>query len=899
MKSRLTLTFCLAMAAFTTLLFTSGQAGASFRAGAPNTGSNLQSPSLPIIPSGDWPMYGRDFSRTNYNPDETTLSSSNVAQWVSRWQVNIGSNGTPPSGAPSVSNGKVFVGSSVAAGNDYFAFDAISGSPVWSTTLNYTSSCFNVGIGSTAAISGTALSVGGGDSAFYGLDANNGGQLWRNPMNVGSSGFPWESPLLANGRSYLGMASRCDNPSIRGEVRAVDINTGSQQANQYFVPSGTAGGGIWNSPALSPDGSTLVVVTGEDYSCSPNCADTRAMISLDPITLSILQVNQQGSSGMDQDFGTTPVIFSDNLGRTLVGANHKNGTFYTYVLNNINGGPIWSRATGTNVGMMPAYDPSFGSGGTLFISGGSSLFAVDPATNANRWSPVTVGTMHGNMAIANGLIYMNTGTTGLKIYNESTGALLRTIVPASAGSANSGVVVSHGFVYWLSGSFINAWSLQGTPTPTVTGTPPTPTQTSTPSPTPCGSNGSYNITQSTGSAIVPGTTDTGNHTDDGATTINLPFAYSLYGTSFTTASVTSNGQLDFQTADTGFTNTCLPDTAASYAIFPHWDDLRTDSTGGGIFTSVSGVSPNRIFNVEWRTIYFGTSNVANFEVRLYEGQSRFDLVYGQVDQGGTSATVGVQKDTGSLFTQFECNTGGLSSGLQLTFAQPPCGTTTPTNTPTTIATFTPTNTRTNTPTNTLTNTPTNTPTDTPTSTSTYTPTNTPTVTPTITSGVAQPVLVGHVTWQSRPQPDPRSAIPITLTLRLQAGGPSYEFTGMTTDANGVFTVTVVSLPSGAYYWRVKDPKYLATSGIVTLTGALVTNIEMGLQPTGDASDNNVVDASDFSILRGTFGKSQGQPGYDDRADFNGDLVVNSTDFSLLKANFGHAGAPPIAPTGMH
>ena len=72
------------------------------------------------------------------------------------------------------------------------------------------------------------------------------------------------------------------------------------------------------------------------------------MVSLDPITLAVLQFNQQGTSSADQDFGTTPVIFSDNLGRTLVGANHKNGTFYTYVLNNITAGPIWSRGTGTN-----------------------------------------------------------------------------------------------------------------------------------------------------------------------------------------------------------------------------------------------------------------------------------------------------------------------------------------------------------------------------------------------------------------------------------------------------------------------------------------------------------------------------------------------------------------------
>jgi len=84
-----------------------------------------------------------------------------------------------------------------------------------------------------------------------------------------------------------------------------------------------------------------------------------------------------------------------------------------------------------------------------------------------------------------------------------------------------------------------------------------------------------------------------------------------------------------------------------------------------------------------------------------------------------------------------------------------------------------------------------------------------------------------VSWQGRPQPYPRSAIAITLTLRLQSGGPSSEYTRMTTDASVVFTVPVGSLPSGSYYWRVKDPKYLATSGSVTLAGAPVANVEMG------------------------------------------------------------------------
>ncbi|MFL5734382.1 MAG: dockerin type I domain-containing protein [Chloroflexia bacterium] len=180
---------------------------------------------------------------------------------------------------------------------------------------------------------------------------------------------------------------------------------------------------------------------------------------------------------------------------------------------------------------------------------------------------------------------------------------------------------------------------------------------------------------------------------------------------------------------------------------------------------------------------------------------------------------------------------------------------------------------------------------------TATPTPTivlPTATDTITPTPVR-ALVGHVNWQGRPsQPNTLQQLPISLTLRLQSGGPGNEYDGMTTDASGSFTVPVGGL-AGAYNWRAKGPKYLANSGTVVLSGAPSTSVEMGLMRVGDANGDNVVNATDFTILRGTFAKSLGDPGYDDRADFNGDQAVNATDFALLRSNFGASGAPPIGP----
>ena len=104
-----------------------------------------------------------------------------------------------------------------------------------------------------------------------------------------------------------------------------------------------------------------------------------------------------------------------------------------------------------------------------------------------------------------------------------------------------------------------------------------------------------------GGSIVPGTTDIGNHGDDTvSTTVALPFAYTLYDQTFTSINVSSNGNAQFTTSDTAFTNQCLPWLTHNDSIYPYSDNLYLVNAGFGIFTSISGTAPNRIFNIEWR-----------------------------------------------------------------------------------------------------------------------------------------------------------------------------------------------------------------------------------------------------------------------------------------------------------
>src|SRR6266436_5373482 len=54
----------------------------------------------------------------------------------------------------------------------------------------------------------------------------------------------------------------------------------------------------------------------------------------------------------------------------------------------------------------------------------------------------------------------------------------------------------------------------------------------------------------------------------------------------------------------------------------------------GVFTSVSGSAPNRIFNIEWRTVLYADNNATeNYEIRLYQNGplKTFEVIIGALN----------------------------------------------------------------------------------------------------------------------------------------------------------------------------------------------------------------------------------------------------------------------------
>ena len=103
---------------------------------------------------------------------------------------------------------------------------------------------------------------------------------------------------------------------------------------------------------------------------------------------------------------------------------------------------------------------------------------------------------------------------------------------------------------------------------------------------------------------------------------------------------------------------------------------------------------------------------------------------------------------------------------------------------------------------------------------------------------------------------------------------------------------MVDLWSGSYNLMVKHDHTLSVMAedVVIPVSSVSSFTEFGVLPEGDTDDDNVVNFSDFFILRNSYNLSEGDPEFDARADFNEDDSVTSSDFFLLRNNYNQAGS---------
>jgi hypothetical protein len=180
-------------------------------------------------------------------------------------------------------------------------------------------------------------------------------------------------------------------------------------------------------------------------------------------------------------------------------------------------------------------------------------------------------------------------------------------------------------------------------------------------------------------AYIEATTDTQLYEDDGVTTIELPFPFTFYGTTYTEVQVSSNGNLQFGNANPLYLNNCLnegPVADMGDMIAPYWDDLDLRFQGFLKYTAV-GTAPDRIFVVEWDDIpRYGEDDEdrVTFEVQLFESSNDIVFLYQDVttmvSPNGSSATIGLQSEAQGLALQYGCNQAVVADARGIHFPHP-------------------------------------------------------------------------------------------------------------------------------------------------------------------------------------------------------------------------------------
>ncbi len=135
--------------------------------------------------------------------------------------------------------------------------------------------------------------------------------------------------------------------------------------------------------------------------------------------------------------------------------------------------------------------------------------------------------------------------------------------------------------------------------------------------------------------------------DNGAENINLPFNFNYFGIDYSTARISVNGWLELGQTYTGSgNNNDLASTIYKPLICPFWDNLVDDSNSF-IKYKTEGISPARIFVVEWNNINAGFSR-KNFQVRLNEVDGTIEFKYGPQSDNGyiLSASIGMNDHVG-------------------------------------------------------------------------------------------------------------------------------------------------------------------------------------------------------------------------------------------------------------
>ncbi len=417
--------------------------------------------------AGDWPAYLGGVEHSSSSP-ESAITLANAATLTTAWSWTIptAATGQPAArlfASPTVAGGMVFIGSNTGV---FYARSVATGGGVWSQNLGHTSTltCQGRGITATATVASdptrggaATVYVTGPTDKMFALDAATGAVIWKRqiaPVSATANAYyGWSSPTVVAGHVYVGLASQCDNPLVRGGVVELDQATGTVLHRHWTIGLGKVGAGVWTSVAATPDGASVYATTGNgDEIPGDDQGEGYSLLRLDGTTMgrtSIWTVPGSARPG-DSDFGASPTLFTAAISgtpTTLVAACNKNGVLYVWRAGTPSAGPLWQTRIddgGPNANCLAS---SIVDGTALYQAGGStsingaavsgSVSRLDPATGQTVWQIALPAPVFGTGSIdqagvlaiplygssTNGGVQLLDATTGAEITRLGTGSV--------------------------------------------------------------------------------------------------------------------------------------------------------------------------------------------------------------------------------------------------------------------------------------------------------------------------------------------------------------------------------------------------------------------------------------------------------------------------------------------
>ena len=435
------------------------------------------------VTAADWPAYLKGPGHWSYSAPEKAITPASVPALVEKWHF-VGDKATRPGqpgprylASPTVADGAVFIGSDTGW---FYKLSETTGAVLAKVFIGYQPrrTCPATGVVDTATVAANprthqdTVYVGGPDGYLYAFGAAHLGLRWKSviaiPSATTSNYFEWSSPTVANGKIYIGVASNCDTPLVRGGVVGYEQVGGRKFAQFSSVPSGSIGGSVWSSVAVDQAG-YVYATTGNGPGGNQRLGYSESIIKLNPDTLKPLgyfQVPQSQVVG-DGDFGASPTIF----GR-FVGACNKNGIFYAVNRSTMKLG--WEQRIGarSSAGVLAECSAAAVYNGTHLYFGGTAVTiggktyrgSVQERDNPGGrlvWQTglpegvIGSPAMDGGGVIAVGTYDNGAASNAVYLVNAATGKIVRILNKGSHDFAQS--VFADGRLFTANSTGVYAW----------------------------------------------------------------------------------------------------------------------------------------------------------------------------------------------------------------------------------------------------------------------------------------------------------------------------------------------------------------------------------------------------------------------------------------------------------